>query len=470
MTNTPGWATPGSSGSPEPGSGDSPDSTPPAADTDASATASGDNAGSDAGSSPTPPPGGAWSQRQPPPGPWHQASPPAAPTPEQPAAPTAPTTAEPDQAPQAPHPPAGGWGRQWAPPPPPQQGGGPRWGPSAPYGAPAPGYGPGPSAPQPGVVPLRPLDVGQILSGAFATLRLHWRTAVALSFGVALVTETVNAIVSGFLIDDSGIDDLNRESDPSVSDILHALGSSAAASLLVLVTSLIGIVLASGLLTVLISRAVLGRPAPLRDAWRDVRPRLARLGGLAVLLPFGLLAIVAVPALPGVLIALAGGESAGASLASLGVLVGTVVAVWQWNLWSLAAPALMLEKQGVKEAVKRSTKLVMGSWWRVLGVQLLALLVTAFASVVIELPFSAIADGVGNGGGGLFSGTHADWPTVIISGIGAVIASTLTLPVSAGAVSLLYIDQRIRREALDLDLARAAKVPGYTTATPADIR
>jgi hypothetical protein len=42
-----------------------------------------------------------------------------------------------------------------------------------------------------------------------------------------------------------------------------------------------------------------------------------------------------------------------------------------------------------------------------------------------------------------------------------VLSSTLTLPISAGAVSLLYVDQRIRREALDVDLGRAAKVPGY---------
>jgi hypothetical protein len=33
----------------------------------------------------------------------------------------------------------------------------------------------------------------------------------------------------------------------------------------------------------------------------------------------------------------------------------------------------------------------------------------------------------------------------------------LTQPFTAGVVALLYIDQRIRREALDLSLARAAR-------------
>lgn len=462
MTNTPGWATPGSSGSPEPGSGDSPDGTPSAAQSDTDGATSPPPAGNL-----TPPSGGAWARQQPPPGAWqHTPSSPDAPGPQEPAQPPAPA---PGQTPPSPNRPTGSRGHQWAPPTPPPQHGGPRWGPTVQYGM-GPGHGPGPSVPQPGVVPLRPLDAGQILNGALTTFRRHWRTAVALAFGAAFVTEAVNAVVSGFMIDDSGIDDLNAESNPGVSDILHTLGGSAAASLLVLVTSMIGMVFAAGLLTAVVSRAVLGRPAPPQETWRDVRPRLARLGGLALLLPVGLTAITALLALPGVLIALAGAEGAGASLASLGLLTGALFSIWQWNLWSLAAPALMLEKQGIKEAVRRSTKLVTGSWWRVLGVQLLVLLVTGLASVLIELPFTVVADAVGNGGGGLFSGNPADWPTVVISGIGGVIASALTMPISASALSLLYVDQRIRREALDLDLARAAKIPGYATATPADVR
>ena len=44
-----------------------------------------------------------------------------------------------------------------------------------------------------------------------------------------------------------------------------------------------------------------------------------------------------------------------------------------------------------------------------------------------------------------------------------MIASAITYPIAAGVSVLLYIDQRIRREALDLELARAAGVPGYET-------
>ena len=57
------------------------------------------------------------------------------------------------------------------------------------------------------------------------------------------------------------------------------------------------------------------------------------------------------------------------------------------------------------------------------------------------------------------------WTFLIISGIGSVIVSTITYPISAGVTALLYIDQRIRREALDLELARAAGLPGYDTSS-----
>ncbi|CAM5588344.1 Glycerophosphoryl diester phosphodiesterase membrane domain-containing protein OS=Streptomyces microflavus OX=1919 GN=Smic_29140 PE=4 SV=1 [Streptomyces microflavus] len=47
-----------------------------------------------------------------------------------------------------------------------------------------------------------------------------------------------------------------------------------------------------------------------------------------------------------------------------------------------------------------------------------------------------------------------------------MIVSTLVYPFLAGVMALLYVDQRIRREALDLDLARAAGLPGHDADTP----
>lgn len=129
----------------------------------------------------------------------------------------------------------------------------------------------------------------------------------------------------------------------------------------------------------------------------------------------------------------------------------------------------MLERQGVIPSLRRSAKLVQGAWWRTFGILALTLLLTLLVSMIIAVPFSLIAYAVdGSSFSDLFAGTTPDfgWPFLIITGIGSVIASSITYPISAGVTVLLYVDQRIRREALDLELARAAGVPGYGSEPP----
>ncbi len=160
---------------------------------------------------------------------------------------------------------------------------------------------------------------------------------------------------------------------------------------------------------------------------------------------------------------------AGLLLALFGGLAATLVSIWLWVRYSLASPALMLEKQGVIAAMRRSAKLVRGAWWRVLGMQLLAYLLIAIVEFIIQIPATLVAFLIG--GENLMdwaSGTSnsAGWSFLIVLGVGAVISSTITFPISAGVTALLYMDQRIRREALDLELARAAGLPGYGADAP----
>lgn len=121
-------------------------------------------------------------------------------------------------------------------------------------------------------------------------------------------------------------------------------------------------------------------------------------------------------------------------------------------------------------SMARSAKLVRGSWWRMFGIQLLAAFIVYMLSSIIQIPFLLIGTAAGEGGlSGFVSGETSSygWGSLIIIGIGAVIGSTITFPISAGVTALLYMDQRIRREALDIELARAAGIPGYGD-SPAD--
>ena len=165
--------------------------------------------------------------------------------------------------------------------------------------------------------------------------------------------------------------------------------------------------------------------------------------------------------------AVAGSTGGGAASPSSAASAPASSPLWLMIRFSLASPALMLEKQGVVKSMGRSAKLVRGSWWRVFGIQLLAAIIANIVASIVVIPFSFVAAALsGDGVTGLLDGGTGDlgWTFLIVSGIGSVIGSMLTFPITAGVTVLLYIDQRIRREALDLDLARAAGVQGYGTA------
>ncbi|MFC8920392.1 hypothetical protein ACFT5C_32075 [Streptomyces sp. NPDC057116] len=362
-------------------------------------------------------------------------------------------------------PPAG----QWSPPTGPA-----RPGPTPPH-APAPGWGGGqyqggwgrPPAAKPGVIPLRPLGVGEILDGAVSTLRAHWRTVLGITLTVSVITQIGDILVQRYLVPAPP----RLSADPTPQEALKQSVESLKASLISLgptmLITLIGTFVTTALLTMVISRAVLGRPVTLADAWREARPRLPQLLGLTLLLPLLSAVLMTVGLVPGLLL----GGPGGAMLAALGGVAAAVVILWLLVRFSLSYAALMLERQGVMASLRRSAKLVQGAWWRIFGVLALTMLLMFLISMIIAIPFTLIAFAVdGNGLGGLFTGSAPEfgWPFLIITGIGSVIAASITYPISSGVSVLLYIDQRIRREALDLDLARAAGVPGYGSPSPGD--
>ncbi|WP_037853277.1 DUF7544 domain-containing protein [Streptomyces sp. NRRL F-5053] len=363
-----------------------------------------------------------------------------------------------------------GWNRGWGQgnqgwqgwhQPGPQRGG---WGPGGPGGW--HGWGPPPAA-KPGVVPLRPLGVGEILDGSVSAMRTHWRTALGVALGVAVFTELLYTLLKVLWAPNStaALEDVANQEAPTFEEFNDALTQSLNGTAIEGIVSMLGTVFATAMLTIVVSRAVLGRQVTLRAAWDDSRPQLLRLLGLLILIPLLVTAAMLICLAPGLLAAVAGSGNTAFTLSTLGLLGGCVAAVWIWVSFCLAPPALMLEKQGVLAAMRRSAKLVRGSWWRVFGVQLLALLIVFLVSTVIQLPVTGIGSLL-TGSGDVLATSGTDWPDLLVDGIGSVLASTVSLPLSAGITALLYMDQRIRREALDLELARAAGVPGYEEEPP----
>ncbi|MDO0927430.1 hypothetical protein QQY24_19185 [Streptomyces sp. TG1A-8] len=462
MTDTPGWASPGSAPSSD---GREPGASGPAEPADRPGPA---GPAAQPGADPQNP-GTKWSDEQPPPGQW--SAPTGAPGPGQAPPPPPPVPGRGGPPPAGP----GGWGAPLpgggygAPP-----GGHGGYGAPSGYGAWGGGWGGPPPAAKPGVIPLRPLGVGEILDGAVSTMRAHWRTVLGTSLAVALLTQVSMILLQGFVLNDSGTTDTLDDPSASVSEIFRALGTVMAGIGLVAVVTVVGSIIATALLTAVTSRAVLGRPVSTGEAWRDARSQVPRLFGLLLLLGLISFGVLLAGALPGIVVAVAGGdEAAFIALLVLGILGALVVMAWLTVRFSLASPALMLERQGIVKSMSRSAKLVRGSWWRVLGIQLLAGIIANIVSSLVVIPFTLVAAAVSGSDGmvGFFTAQSQNpgWTFLIISGVGSVIGSMVTLPINAGVTVLLYIDQRIRREALDLELARAAGVQDYGAAAPGPV-
>ncbi|MCX5153267.1 glycerophosphoryl diester phosphodiesterase membrane domain-containing protein [Streptomyces sp. NPDC054949] len=436
MNDSPGWATPGSS---------------PSEDRSGQDGQGSKGSGSEGGAGGTQPPAQPsddprWSAAQPPPGQWSN-----------------PGTGEPAPA-QAPQPQQGpGWGS-------PGQQPGARGGPSygspyggqygnqygaqyGPYGHPGAPWGPPPAA-KPGVIPLRPLGLGEILDGAVSTMRSHWRSVLPITLVVAVIVQVFGVLVQKYVLAD--LDTYPRGGstvDLSAGDIVGYIALTGATYLV----QILGTILATAMLTMIFSRAILGQPSSVATAWRESRSQLPRLIGLTLLVGLALTVAVGVLIVPAFLF-----ESL--ALAALTLLVLAPVIVWLGVALSLASPALMLEKSTVSKAIARSWKLVKGSWWRIFGITLLTGIITAIITGIIYYPLSMIGVfGFGNGLDSVMDGSaSSSWGFLIFGGVALIIAQTITMPIQAGVTVLLYVDQRIRREALDLDLARAA---GIDTAT-----
>jgi hypothetical protein len=331
----------------------------------------------------------------------------------------------------------------------------PGYGPSG-YGQPPPGQWPryAEAAPKPGVIPLRPLGVGEILDGAFASIRRNPKAVLGLSAVVMTISAVISTTVSLTLLNLAGGVDLPRSGQQlTTRQAEHLLGQITAAVLPALAVSLLLTIVVqailAGLIAPIIARGVGGQQIGAGDAWRAMAPRLPSLllATLLVLLAsLGPAVIVALILLAAYLAGAPAGVYAAVGLP--GVPGAVLLGIWLSTMLSLVTPVVVLEKATAGRALARSWRLVQGSFWRMFGILLLAGLIVAVAGAILQLPFTFIG-GMVSAGGGFSVGT-------VIAVLGSIAAGTVTRPIAAGVTVLLYVDMRMRKEGLDLALRTAA--------------
>lgn len=336
--------------------------------------------------------------------------------------------------------------------------------PAAPFGGPAvdptgalPGWTP---PPKPGLIPLRPLAFGTLLGASFQVLRRNPRPI----FGFALLIMAVASLASGALIGVVVFGAFARIGTGSADDIEALTAGAWALSILAvlagLVVSLIGTAILQGIVSLEVARGTLGEKLRLGGLWRAARGRMGALIGWTLLISGAATVVVLIIVLLLVALGVAGG-ALGTGIAVLLGLVAfaglTVLGVWIGTRLVLVPSALLIERMPLRAAVVRSWTLSIGFFWRTFGTILLVTVMVSVAGQIITTPISLIFAL----GGGLLN-PNAD-PTAfgvtsvvstIVTTIISVIIGAIGAVVSSATAALIYIDLRMRKEGLDLELTR----------------
>ncbi|WP_446039033.1 hypothetical protein [Streptomyces sp. SID1121] len=335
---------------------------------------------------------------------------------------------------------------------------------NGPYGWGGGGWAP----PKPGVIPLGPLGLSEIMNGAFATVGRYWKPL----FGVACAAYGLAALVVGAAagiavaaVGLSTLGDLDTEWDRSAG-LLVAVCCVAAVGL---VAVLLATALTTAACPAVVQNAVLGRPVTFGPLWRQASSRVpAVLGvmlvtGLIGLVPALLLAtgvaasVVAVVSTHG-----PGDATAFIALGFAGFLVTAPPAVWLWTRFTLAPTAAVVESQGPLTSLRRSSLLVRGSWWRTFGITLLAYAAASAAVMVVQQALNVLGLVAGPALAAPDNPADTTAPLALLAilvplGLAVQLVTQIVTTVFPQLVlSLIYLDRRIRTENLAAHLSRAS--------------
>ena len=329
--------------------------------------------------------------------------------------------------------------------------------------------------PRPGLIPLRPLELGTILGASFRVLRRNPRP----TFGIALLIEGIVSLVTLGVVGVASYFAFSRIDLSSAQDLstitAGSYGLIAVSAIVPVLLSLVASALLQGIIVLEVSRATLGEKQTVRQLWARGRGRFGALIGYTALV--ALAGTVVLAAIVGLIVLLV------TTLGTVGIVLGVIVGIlgglatlvaffWISTKLSLVPSALMLERLTIRQAVARSWSLTTGYFWRTLGIELLVSTILNIATQVISVPLSVLGPVVialtdPNGQGGPTSVVILGAFTILALVV-AVVFGAIAAVVQTATTALIYLDIRMRKEGLDLELARFVEARHYGDASVAD--
>src|SRR6266853_2682049 len=252
---------------------------------------------------------------------------------------------------------------------------------------------------------LRPLSTGELLDRTFSLYRSHFALFLGIFALPHLCVLAFQCLALAF-----------QSPGNQMRNLLTAAISGVLAGLL----SIVVIAGSQAATVVAVSNVYLDRPASVMDSFSKVKHQIGGVIWLSAKVGFlvGLACIALI--VPGILLAVR---------------------------WALAVPAKVLEDKNSGEAMSRSSELTLGNRGRVFVIWFLFVILSIGVSMLLQWPIQ-IAAGVG----GLTGLKHAAAGWRVASLVATFISQCLVGPPATIAFSLVYYDERVRKEAFDLQL------------------
>jgi hypothetical protein len=249
---------------------------------------------------------------------------------------------------------------------------------------------------------LRPLTIGELLDRTFFYYRRHF----VLFVGIA-------ALPSAFLL-------VVQLATVFVKPVGGGRLVVAVLSLLMVFVYLVTTTLAHGATVVAVSQILLERETNIAEAFNSIRPRIGELIVISINVGVRVLLGTLFLIVPGILLALR---------------------------YSLAIPVAVLEEAGVSDSLSRSGTLTKGHRGRILLVYFLLFVLIIIGTMLWPFLTMFVA--------GIFSpAVRADQPPVwmqVVLQFGSFVSESLLSPIMTIALTLVYYDERVRKEAFDLE-------------------
>ncbi len=323
--------------------------------------------------------------------------------------------------------------QEWLRPPQPQEATGAAW-----TGKPQPQF------------ELRPLSLGEVLDRTFAL----YRSRFWLFAGIAMIAASVNVVgqaaslATAHKLARSGA--FNPAASPAAAMLnLRAMGTAHLSTYLVALIFFLVTAVTQAATALALTRVYLHRDVSVKMALGTVAPRWYRWIGIQFWKLGSLLWVPLAAGVPGLLLMGFGARSGntalvgiGALLFSIAVLGGFPVGAILYIRNALSIPAAVTEGLTIRPAMRRSKVLSAGTKGRIFVVGLVAVALLEVVGV-LQSPVAFLM---------MLAPNQQHYLARGIALLIAFVGHTVVSPVGEIGMTLLYFDQRVRREALDLEL------------------